>query len=562
MPPPAQTPPKRACDACHRRKVRCIGNGAYLPCKNCAQAGLRCTYDAIPQKKGPKGSRAKVITELRETQRKTVPMPQHAPGFGEVGGHETSPHYTPRVIPTQLIDICVDFFFANMYPTQPILNRGRLQHIITTMHSSPDAFCLIASLCAYMTIQPNIHLPPELIGGKEISEVGRGILADCLAVRKTFDYVEEPTVISVITSFFLFGCHFCLEKHNSAWYHLREATTLALFLRMHQEETYASGDAIGATLKRRLFWLLFVTERAYALQAQKPLTLHATISLPDLASTLEEATTLEGFGRLIQLYKPFDDEFIGLWNNSSSKCDVNLITTLQKDLSAALPQFLSNTTITQAVDLRTSQQWLRVMVWQLSISQRLLSFTAADEAMTFTYPIELSRELLANTIHFSQDAMEVHGVGLVKKYFDISCTLIDVMACVPILEQSGFELGPSDYLSHFMHLMSSLRGGKSRYLPLLIAKANDALPQGLGAHISRGLTISPDSRIEELSEDSLEEEEYRQSQVMDGGLVLQEHDPPYNGHLSSPQHDLAVIRSYDEPVPNVSTYMQIVNRAS
>lgn len=45
---------KRACDACHRRKVKCIGDGTRT-CKNCQSAGLTCTYNAIPQKKGPKG---------------------------------------------------------------------------------------------------------------------------------------------------------------------------------------------------------------------------------------------------------------------------------------------------------------------------------------------------------------------------------------------------------------------------------------------------------------------------------------------------------------------------
>jgi hypothetical protein len=54
--------------SCHRRKVKCIGEGTN-PCKNCLSAGLACTYNAIPQKKGPKGSRAKVLSELRENQR-------------------------------------------------------------------------------------------------------------------------------------------------------------------------------------------------------------------------------------------------------------------------------------------------------------------------------------------------------------------------------------------------------------------------------------------------------------------------------------------------------------
>lgn len=63
----------------------------------------------------------------------------------------------------------------------------------------------------------------------------------------------------------------------------------------------------------------------------------------------------------------------------------------------------------------------------------------------------------------------------VKKLFDVACTLIDVMTCVP-LEPGGFELGPRDYLNHFLHLMGNLRGGNTRYLPLLLSKVNEALP--------------------------------------------------------------------------------------
>lgn len=134
------------------------------------------------------------------------------------------------------------------------------------MHESAESFCLIASLCAYMLIQPNLQLPAS-IAAKADAEVaysfnmGKDLLAETLEVRKTCNYVENPTLASVTTSFFLFGCHFCLEKHNTAWFHLREATTLALFLGMHQEDLYNGRDGVEDMLRRRLFWLLFVTER-------------------------------------------------------------------------------------------------------------------------------------------------------------------------------------------------------------------------------------------------------------------------------------------------------------
>jgi len=57
----------------------------------------------------------------------------------------------------------------------------------------------------------------------------------------------------------------------------------------------------------------------------------------------------------------------------------------------------------------------------------------------------------------------------------VACTLVDVMTYVPI-EQQTLSFGPRDYLNRFISLISTLRGGQSRYLPLLLNKIHDALP--------------------------------------------------------------------------------------
>ena len=49
------------------------------------------------------------------------------------------------------------------------------------------------------------------------------------------------------------------------------------------------------------------------------------------------------------------------------------------------------------------------------------------------------------------------------------------MSCVPF-EQHTFEYGPRDYLNQFLSLISTLRGGHQRYLPLLLSKINETLP--------------------------------------------------------------------------------------
>jgi hypothetical protein len=50
-----------------------------------------------------------------------------------------------------------------------------------------------------------------------------------------------------------------------------------------------------------------------------------------------------------------------------------------------------------------------------------------------------------------------------------------VVACTSF-SPNAFALGPRDYVSRFLTLISTLRGGQARYLPLLLAKLQEVLP--------------------------------------------------------------------------------------
>jgi hypothetical protein len=84
---------------------------------------------------------------------------------------------------------------------------------------------------------------------------------------------------------------------------------------------------------------------------------------------------------------------------------------------------------------------------------------------------------LAKTLNHSNDD---HDISLtrssqVEKLFDIAYTLIDVMAVVP-LDTTPYTVGPRDHLSRILWLITTLRGGETRYASLLHAKIHEALP--------------------------------------------------------------------------------------
>lgn len=175
-------------------------------------------------------------------------------------------HGTSGVLSREVIDGCTDFFFAQLFPTMPILHDEQLRQHVADMNCSVEAYCLLASLCAFVLIQPGIEIKigkgsDGLAGPSNNTVLGIMLLDEALRMRKAHDYIENPSIASVMTSFFLFGCYFGLNKHNTTWFHLREATASAQILGMQEESYYVEGFVQESSRKRRLFWLLFITER-------------------------------------------------------------------------------------------------------------------------------------------------------------------------------------------------------------------------------------------------------------------------------------------------------------
>ncbi|ORY71004.1 uncharacterized protein BCR38DRAFT_329554 [Pseudomassariella vexata] len=468
---------KRACDACHRRKVKCDG---VNPCRNCSSAQLTCTYNAIPQKKGPKGSRAKVISELRETQRATSLSAKVQSRLQGINSPPCTPSLSPNagLLSSELVKESIEFFFGHMFPVMPILNRQRVEQQALYMDQNLDTYCLLTSMSAFMLLQPGMTMP----GGDPLFEhPGASItsssllMEETLRVRKGYDYVESPTLNSLCTSYFLFACCYAIEMHEKAWFHLREAATIATLMSMNQEEKYLQFDSVEASRRRRLYWLLFVTERAYALKYGRPLTLPATLNPPTITDDPTDplAHQLNGFILLVNLFRPFDDTFMLLWNKTRNECSPSYLAALQKQLSEMHPAYM-NRTESQLADMRTNQQWLKTVSWHLSMQNGCVPHNG--EELSYQYPIDMARDLLSITSQFQTQSTELLGVPLVGKLMDVTCTLTDVLAMQP---SSGdpFSVGPQQHLQSLLQILSSLRGNEHHFLPLLLNKVHDILPR-------------------------------------------------------------------------------------
>ncbi|PFH61076.1 hypothetical protein XA68_18284 [Ophiocordyceps unilateralis] len=464
---------KRACDACHRRKVKCDG---INPCRNCSSAQLSCTYNAIPQKKGPKGSRAKVISELRETQRQTSLSAKVQNRMNGIACPPTNPSLgpTPGLVTSELVKECAHFFFDNLYPQAPVLDRHQLEQQLLYMEQNRDAYCLMTSLCAYIMLQPGMSMPPgdpyslDILPGANIIS-SQLLLEETLRVRKGYEYLDAVTFNALVTNFFLFGCYHGQEMHDKAWYYLREATTMIHMAGMNKEDYYLQFDAAESARRRRLFWLFFLLERAYALQRQRPLSLQATINPPTLGDDPNDAQAhqLGSFVLLVNLYRPFDDAFTAAWSQTKGRLSSQYINTMQKQLNDLVQSYACQDG--NFNDIHHNQRWLKSIVWQLTSGVD----GSGDDSMSFQYPM---RELLASMASQLPLGDEMLGPVLVERLLQMTLTMTEYLAMQPA-SRDPFSVGPREHLSQTMSIIAMSRNGEHRFLPLLLNKVNQVLPR-------------------------------------------------------------------------------------
>jgi len=471
---------KRACDACHRRKVKCDG---ITPCRNCSAAQLGCTYNAVPQKKGPKGSRAKVITELRETQRQTslsARVQSRINGAGGLSAPDPALSPSPGLLSPEFVKECVNFYFDNLYTQIPILNREQIEQYMLYMEQNRDAYCLLTSLCAFMMLQPGMNMPAndpynlDMNAGAPIVS-SQVLLEEVLRVRKGSEYAEAPNFNAVATNFFIYGCYYGMEMHDRAWFYLREGCTMMELANWHNEETYGGVDLGESARRRRLYWLFLVSERAYGVHRRRSTTLGATIRLPSAGDDPNDpyAHQLDGFITLVNLYAPFDQNLIRTWNNGRLQLTAQLITGMQKQVQDRVQSFQDP----NLSSFGTIQQWLKSTYWQLTDGT---VGGLSDDSIAFRYPPGMARKLLVDMAsqfpNQQNQQMDLLGSGLLERLLQASYVMIDFLAMQP-RSHVTFTVGPHEYLEQLLSIVAILRQGDYRFVPLLLSKVSEILPR-------------------------------------------------------------------------------------
>lgn len=246
----------------------------------CVEAQLHCHYLAVPQRKGPKGRTAPVLSALRAI----------SPRFAEASGLLTSPHCTsaspthlvashsvdgaaagggiassvsscqPRR-PAAVLSMLLNLFAKHLHPIMPVFDIAEALHSCTHVETiTSRRYTFLLALCAATHLQLKLDANEEF---RDLNAAGLGesLLAEARRTLCDFDPVENPTIESILTCFFLFSCYGNLNKQDHAWHNLSQSISFAISLNLHDERAYVALPHQEGETRRTIFWLLFVTER-------------------------------------------------------------------------------------------------------------------------------------------------------------------------------------------------------------------------------------------------------------------------------------------------------------
>ncbi|KAJ5549857.1 hypothetical protein N7535_002200 [Penicillium sp. DV-2018c] len=399
----------------------------------------------------------------------------------------------PRLSP-QILLAHVNVYLKYLFPIMPVVRGDQLRldcHAPEQLTARRYAF--LASLCAATHIQlkldgaaPVADSAQRCTGDGQSLMTGEELLCEAVRARAEVDVLEEMDTESLLTSFFLFASYGNLDKQKHAWHFLCQATSLAFTLGLHREGTYAEFEVEEAEERRRIFWLLFITERGYALQQARPVMLRSSIHKPRVLCS-EDPILAYGFINLIAIFENLTPSLYDWLSAGGGEGNLERPPTSAIQTSLCKPISLDGVLEIQQVDILITQQWLQAMMWKMFMSHATQSTSRDDAAIPFHLPVMVGKAVMSVIGAASQGAVDAHGIGMEQKLFDLGISVADVTRSLgpkAVHRLAESTIDPNELLWGILHTLSQIRGSPSYLFPTLLERCKPIL--GLDCTITTG----------------------------------------------------------------------------
>ncbi|CRL17992.1 Fungal transcriptional regulatory protein, N-terminal [Penicillium camemberti] len=482
----ARSPTKTACDGCKIRKIRCRDG---YPCHGCRNSRIKCTYLRAQQPRGPQRLRSTTQYLIDQVQRGAAAQPsQNTSHFRELqgagvttqfpAGGRSSDHQSESLsftcqIPTDVMAYPLYIYHVRMYPVWPIVDAKNVISILQQVSGDVDieTYALATAVAAATIAQ--LRLEKSFSHGKLIT--ADTFAAESMRTRRLSESTSAVSLNKVRTSFFLHIYH--ESKHaggSESLLFLREAISLAQMMYLHRETAYIGLPQDEQQIRRRVLWLLFITERGVCILHKLPVVLKTNISTPELDLD-GEPQVLPAFLKLLDLFRLFEQSrmFDFIEDDDLGMCSIpdemrNLDKRSFKMLHDGLQDgstLMDHISDVQKADLCVTRHWMRMILWKVSAKHH--QFFPSQWADSPSFPILVANELLDIVSKLPQAAIKAHGLGMELKLYGIANSLADAVMNMAMLPRASFwndESRPCNILARLHSFLSTFHGGENKEL--------------------------------------------------------------------------------------------------
>lgn len=348
-----------------------------------------------------------------------------------------------------------------VYPVNPVLTSGEIRTAIHNMHTNFEDAALVH---AYASVTISLTKTSWTLPGRDIASQMTTLMQYCHWVYRKAEIGRESdghiggllgeipvTVKRIMTCLWLELSLMAFRRYDRSYTILREAIGMVQMLNMHQ---YCEGDTrlthAELTRRQRMYWELYIHERFLFIMSGFPCAMvPLRTGLPFHDATIPPHVAL-GWNRLVVLFQNMDDVFLAHWAAQqapnpllpeiTSEWIESKQAQLDRDEADALRaerEMLSaghGTLIElQHVELFITRLWLRILVWQLALSQGLLRFIPnqnTHEGLSFHFPAQRLSVQLRNLVSCLKGISSVvfHRSSTLQKLVEITSTTADVLA--------------------------------------------------------------------------------------------------------------------------------------
>lgn len=277
--------------------------------------------------------------------------------------------------------------------------------------------------------------------------------------------------------------------------YLREAITIAQIMGLHRKSSGAQLSQAEQQMRRRILWLLFVTERGVAMLHRLPVMLTCRPGFPlfDAADEADEAHILPAFKKLVNLFWIFDQSgaFDILQDDNSGVDQNSCFDYLQRRLQE-VPLDSDHSNDVQKADICVTKSWMQAVLWRASMRRSRSTCSSGQKTSTLSQqPYCIAKEFLGIICRLPKSALEAHGPTIELKIFEIGNALMDALSSnFHVLRGSVINCSqtvrPVDMLIQLQKLLASSRGGNKTLLSLLCSRITE-----MGSCGSPGVMNSP-----------------------------------------------------------------------